>query len=161
MDHLDLQLAHQYLRSALPPAEHRHWTQHLQGCPRCRELVAAERNLLAVLKLDADAPPGGRAQTPVDADELLNQVHNLPRRIAPRVLRGVRLLAIIGLAVLLAWQYVHLQAARAALDAPAFEFESDVARNLPALRALAQDGALLADYETLDHLAELLREAPP
>jgi predicted anti-sigma-YlaC factor YlaD len=59
-----------YLRGELSPAEHANVTQHLDGCAECREILAASREVFAVLARATPEPPAvhwGRYQTELRA----------------------------------------------------------------------------------------------
>ncbi len=165
MQHLDLELAHRFLQARLTPDQQRHWEQHLQGCERCRELVAAERALLAVLDLDAAAavpPPATALRVP---DEFAaRDPQRARRRRWSIVFLAAEVLVATGLLAALVWQINQRSDPAAALARELRitpEFQQQLLVDLPALLALERDPWLADDYDTVATLAQLIQERIP
>ncbi len=153
------------LRKQLPAEVLLRWEEHLAGCARCRQTLAAERAMLTVLDLGQVETIGPVA---IDVDHLLERVPGLSgtasRRWAERLGTAAALLVILALAGLLAWQLSHPPAddtepSADLLVAP--ELQATVVANLDALRTLAEEPWLIEHYETVLALDALLARPSP
>lgn len=153
MEHLDVQLARELLKAQLAPADQARWMSHVDHCPRCRELLTAERALLTVLHFDDPPPP---VTTP-DVDRVLERVSDGLRAAGSRLRRrawlagGEALLAGV-LAALLVWQVVRVPTAaqRVATELRvSAELQSKVVQHLNALRTLEAEPWLVDHFETV------------
>lgn len=163
MEHLDVQLAHQLIRGHLDPAASQRWQRHLEQCARCREIVAAERALLAVLGLASDAsPPVAPA-----VDHIVDQVPRLSAGSAQRHRSAVivgELLVLALLAGMLIWQTGRPTRGPDSLAAElriAPELQTSVVQELSALAALRADPWLIDEYDAVETLQQLIAVRNP
>lgn len=160
MEHMDSELAQGFIRGSLPQGAWFRWEAHLSICRRCRALVAHERSLAGLLKLDQEP------SAPDDAvDRLLAQIEPQDRRRpAPR--RGGRYLlaaglaAVLGVALGLAYRLATTPAStELAGDFPAIRTDAqrDVVTRLDTLQTLGHDPWLADEYEAVRWLETLVR----
>lgn len=157
MEHLDAELARGLVTGSAPPEVRAHWEEHVRACPRCRALLARERQWAGLARLDREPPElaGG-------AERLLARMH-LPadrRRYSRRVL-AVVLAALAGGAGGLAYR---LATAPAQVAGPAMGPDLRPPRELLArlelVQVLQRDPWLLEDFETVRWMAERLSADP-
>jgi hypothetical protein len=164
MRHLDAPLAQRLIRGQLAPAEKAHWERHILRCTRCREVVGAERAVMAILGVD----PAPLTMPLPEVYDVLARVPGLrPDAAARRRLRALQLaglLTVAALTLLLGWQIHRLPADAAAGRTEARmapELEQNLVSNWPALAALRTDPWLLDHYEAVLTLEQLLRRHQP
>jgi anti-sigma factor RsiW len=165
VDHLDIELAHRFLQGKLDAPLAERLQHHIDRCPRCRNLLANERSLMAMLDLGTGAESGAE----YDVHRLLDGVDRLAPRGAGGVWRsrwfalaGAALILILG--ALLVWQATHMSpddeaAARQLGITP--ELQDRVVRNLDALIVIEEDPWLTYDWEAVDALASLINSEGP
>ncbi len=164
MEHLTVELVHQFLSGQMHSADECRWRAHLDECARCRELVENERTWNSMLNLgEADDPA-----KPTAMERVLDRVeHVVPQR---RTRRRRRLVALLGgwtlaalLTALLVWQVSYPPGTTDpdAATSVAHELRTETVAHLDELRALERDPWLLDDYETVKTLDDLIREYRP
>lgn len=166
MQHLDIELAHMLLSGKLSAADEARWKRHADQCARCRDLLAHERSMMKVLEL-GEAPP--RA---AEEDRLSEALGVIPQFAAEAATRRRRryvqfsgtLLAVIGLALLLAWQLRGRAVVPRALAqelhiSPAMQRE--VMSKLDLLLTLQQEPWLATEYEAVCTFEQLVLNGRP
>ncbi len=161
MAHLDTETAHQLLGGRLDAAASAAAEDHIEGCSTCRDLVARERSLLNMLKLDAGPEADATAM-----NRLLERVEAAEPGGSRRLRRRKRLTAVAGVVVVLTLTYAVFsfwpqpgrnQETARELGISLRQQASIVAR-LDALSALQRDRWLIANYETVAALDEHIRK---
>jgi len=160
MDHLDIETAHRLLRGQLEADAQVRWLRHTDTCQRCRDLLADERAMMAVLALGEDhaREPALEPGPLLDRVPMLNPRGSARRRTSAALLVADTLL-VIGLAALLAWQVQRWPASRAALASElriAPVTQQKVVANLTGLTALRHNPWLPDQYETIETLETLI-----
>ena len=161
MSHLDTETAHQLLGGRLDSAASAAAAEHLEACSSCRDLVARERSLLNMLKLD------DRPDTDATAmNRLLERVEAAEPGGAMRLRRRNVLSAVAGVAVMLTLTYGvysfwprpgrNQETARALGISQ--RLQTSIVARLDGLSALQDDRWLIANYEAVSSLDGHIRE---
>ncbi len=162
MAHLDTETAHQLLGGRLDSAASAAAEDHLEGCSSCRDLVARERSLLNMLKLD-DRPDADATAM----DRLLERIEAAEPGGASRLRRRKRLTAAAGVVVAATLTYgvysFWPQPGRNQDTARALGISSrqqmNIVARLDALSALQENRWLIAKYEMVTSLDGHIRES--
>lgn len=165
MEHLTIELTHQFLNGQLDPPIQARWEKHLQTCERCRQLVEDERVFSHVLDLGDEAPPPGAPdpeQPSIGLGDIRQRTPAGRRRQYALVIGG--LLADAALIVLLLLQFAvgapEPDESASDLRVPA-ELQNQVAASLGALQTLERDPWLVDDYDTVKTLEILIASHSP
>ena len=162
MEHLDVELAHRLLRGQLDPQAQADWQHHVHDCPRCRDLLAGEREWVGLVALGHGAAPAAGPPSPRLAARIQQALPSEPARRTKAWLLGGELATLAALSALLVWQVAGARVADAARQSPPGippELQGHVVANLEALAALVHDPWLADQYEDV-HMLERLIIAP-
>ncbi len=161
MQHLDLQIAHQLLAGQLSAAAQAHWQAHVRECPRCRDLLAAERELKSLLTLGDHAEPPV-ATPPAEAWKAPSVAAisaTAGQRRRARLTLVAQCAMVVVLTLLLVWQ-VQRQPSESQRTATELhitaELQAQVVGNLGLLSTLETDAWLVEDGETVHTLEQLI-----
>ncbi len=160
VQHLDLQTAHQLLAGQLSAAVTMQWQAHVRECARCRDLLAAEKELKSLLALGDVVPQRPEHQGEVQAPPAITAVAASDRqqRRARRMAIGQCVL-IVGLAMLLTYQVWRRPSESEQLAAELHittEQQAQVVANLGLLSTLEAEPWLVEDGETVHTLKRLI-----
>jgi anti-sigma factor RsiW len=164
MEHLDVELAHRLLRGQLDPQARADWQHHVHDCPRCRDLLAGEREWMGLVALGQGAAPAAAPPAPRLASRIQQAVPGGPARRTKAWLLSGELAALAALSAILVWQVAGARVADAARQSPPGippELQGHVVANLEALAALAHDPWLADQYEDVQMLERLIVEQEP
>jgi hypothetical protein len=163
MDHLDVELAHRILRGQLDPQATARWLAHTDHCSRCRDLLANERAMMRVLEL---GDRGEAAATERGVDRLIERVEETASESAGRQRRALlttAALVVLNTVLILAlwWQVrepgvTPESLARELRISPMRQ--QQVVRRLDALELISDEPWIVSEYETVETLAQLIRE---
>lgn len=172
MFHLDEAMAHAYLRGALDPAAAQQVTEHVAQCATCAAMLAEERSLAAVLRLDEPAADPAERVAATDhaaLGRLLERVKSETGRSAARRLwRGAALCAAyVGLAAGGAALWLYRPPSRALSPAElarttglSESLQAKVVASLDALALLRGDAWVADDLDSVVEFRRLLDERP-
>ncbi len=160
MDHLDIEMTHRLLRGQLEADAQVRWLRHTDTCQPCRDLLANERAMMAVLALGE----GHVEELGLETGPLLDRVpmlnpHGSVRRRASVALVTTGVVLVMGLAGLLVWQVQQWPASAAPLASELRitpDTQKQVVANLTGLAALRRDPWLPSQYETIETLETLI-----
>lgn len=159
MSHIDVQLAQQFLRDALPPDRRAAIDAHLADCPACAALIEQEKRLSALLRFDERtvAAEGALERALERVSDVLPTgwaLRTRPQHVALALLA----LGALGLILLLrsnAGADRALDASAAALGISP-ELQQRVVAHLDELTVLQQQPWIIDDFETIQTLSRLV-----
>jgi hypothetical protein len=158
MEHLDSDAAQKFIGGALDTVALSYWSAHLAACAPCRELVARERSLAGLLKLDEDFPRSAGALQRVlscvsDAAAPPSRARRF-RRAAPSIAMAI----VLGAALGFAYRLTTAPTGHSAEDSLAAPAERRVIENLDILETLQRAPWLAENYETVRWFEKLVAE---
>lgn len=164
MEHLQPDIAREFLKGRLSAADAQRWEAHVRSCAACQELLAHEQSLTRLLALDsADEMEGAPA-----LERTLAYVRSALRQPrgdtwAPRP-RLAALVLLAGMAAGLGYRMLSRQASAAPEDAVVqlTEAQRATVEHLAALETLAMHPWLQTDLETTRWFIQIVetRERP-
>ena len=161
MDHLDVEIVHQLLSGRLDPTARANAESHLKDCGNCRDLVQRERSLLDMLRLDDRS-----VEDPSALGRLLDRVEEAEpggaarRRHRRKLKMTARVVAVLAAAWGVYWfrPQVDRNQETARVLGISVRQQMSIVSQLDALSAFGRERWLLANYETVVSLDELIRE---
>ncbi len=159
MEHLDAEMAQRLLRGQLDARAQALWERHVEGCARCRALLADEREWLGLVNLGQGAPPAAGLASACLVQRVQQAVPRPTARRPSAWLLGGELVALAVLSLALIWQVARAGAVDDPSQAPtvvSIALEAKAAANLDALTALAQDPWLADQYEDVEMLGRFI-----
>jgi len=160
MPHMDREVAQAFLAGELSSTARDWWQAHLAECMPCRELMAHERALAGLLRLDAMADkaiaPGEDFRARVHALEARVASHRSQKKFVAALLWSATLGAAAGLTYRLGTSPPSGPFAGGALSVS--RQERDTRAHLDALEVLAAHPWLTDDAETIRWLDILVRQ---
>lgn len=159
MEHMDSDLAAEFVHGGLDLDARAYWKTHLLSCRSCRELLKRERSWSGLLKLDEEPQMNtGGLDRLLERIEPLTDQHPLRQRLI-RILPAVGLAVVFGCVLGLVFRVSTTPSAEQRIAAElkiSTELQRRVVAQLDALEILEHDHWLADEYETVRWIEQLI-----